>query len=638
VDGVQSISPAGHTRLWSPEGDIAVFPNGDVAGVAEFSSGGGAKSFVFLRDATGAPKAGFGTEGFVNIDTLGYSYTPESIAVQPDGKILVGGSNGFRSYSSGTVSQQGDFAIMRLNANGSLDTTFGVGGTRVINGNRNDYGLKSIYVKPDGKILAAGTSQLFTNERYIALMQLTPNGNMDPLFGDVPNKGLNLSGYDNDAEAIVYDTAHNRIVVVSTHTVVGRNDEDIAIHQFFANGLEDNLFGGGDATVFLGDALIDDVAESVTISGGWIYVAGYRYTSNNSEEYFSEDFVARVSSGPGHSVIKSGVWDDEFGGGDGYLQVNQIGLSLLDAPEGGFYLAGETGRWEDENPQWAFGISRYNSQGTLVSTFGTQGVGRRLSIGPTINGMTSSLLSDSAGHLIFARDVDDASTNKLHVARFHEIGNLPPVVQLGGPVSYNEGDAPTILASAAKLTDTDSANLLGGNIAVRFSANAQVGDVLSIRDQGTATGKVNLSGSGLFIGTVRVGSFSGGTGGATLLIKLNANATPARVQLLLRNLQFSSVSDDPQALRRAVRVTVNDGDGGKSLAVFKLVNVVPVNDTPTIAAHGSSVTYTRRGPVARLLSSSTVLQDPDSHNFDGGVLSMAITLNGESSDILSMRT
>ena len=161
--------------------------------------------------------------------------------------------------------------------------------------------------------------------------------------------------------------------------------------------------------------------------------------------------------------------------------------------------------------------------------------------------------------------------------------------------------------------------------------------MLSIRNQGTASGQINVSGRDVFIGTIRLGTFSGGTDGTSLVIRLNGNATPARVRVLLRRLQFSSTSDDPGALRRTVRLAVNDGDGGTSQADFKFVNVVPVNDAPRITNYGPSVKHTRRGPSVRLLSSSTTLADPDSQDFSGGVLTVAITRNGHSSDVMAVR-
>lgn len=635
-NGLQTVSPAGHSRYWSPEGDIAVFPNGDVAGLAEFDSGTASASFVFLRGIDGAPKSEFGTAGFVNIDTLGYSYNPESIAVQPDGKILVGGSSGAQHFGTGTVAQTGDFAIMRLNANGSLDTDFGAGGIRVFDVDRNDFGLKSLYVKANGRILAAGTSQLFTSERYIALMQLSADGDIDTTFGDTPNQGFNLAGYNDNAEQLVFDTTYNRIVVASTKTLVGRNDAEFAIHQFFDNGFEDLLFGGGDAVVSFGDTSVEDVTESITLSGGWIYIAGYRYSLNNPFESFSEDVVARVSRGPGHPVIQAGLWDEQFGGGDGYLQVQQTGLSLLDAPGGGSYLAGETGRWDDESPQWAFGISRYDIHGSPVASFGTSGIGKRSSPGSTSSGMTSRLLRDGSGHLVFARDISEIERFQLNIARFHESGNIAPAVELSGAVSFTEGNLPTILAPGATVTDNDSQNFAGGNIIARISANAQSGDRLSIRNQGTASGKINTSGNGVFFGKIQLGTFSGGTGAASLVIRLNANATPGRVRALLRNLQFSSASDDPKALRRTVRITVNDGDGGTSSPDLKFVNVIPVNDAPVISGVGPSVSYTRLNPPAKLLSGATALADPDSPDFNGGTLAVALVLNGQSTDVLSI--
>jgi uncharacterized delta-60 repeat protein len=105
-------------------------------------------------------------DGMVTTD-LGLDDGGRSVAVQPDGKILVTGytSDGFHVFQTGLV---------RYNANGSLDTTFGSGGMVV-----SFDGGSSVAVQSDGKILVAGdsTGYGFTLVRYDA------NGSLDTTFG-----------------------------------------------------------------------------------------------------------------------------------------------------------------------------------------------------------------------------------------------------------------------------------------------------------------------------------------------------------------------------------------------------------------------------------------------------------------------
>ena len=75
-----------------------------------------------------------------------------SVAIQSDGKIVAAGN----SYGDGS---NADFALVRYNTDGSLDTNFGIDGkvTTAI-GSGDDY-AKSVAIQSDGKIVAAGYSQ-----------------------------------------------------------------------------------------------------------------------------------------------------------------------------------------------------------------------------------------------------------------------------------------------------------------------------------------------------------------------------------------------------------------------------------------------------------------------------------------------
>src|SRR3954465_14357373 len=109
---------------------------------------GVAVCFQCAMAAPGDPDPTFGTNGkimtiFPNGGGIEINY-PRAIAAQPDGKIVVSG----RAYSSQT---QDDFALARYNADGSLDSTFGSGGTV-----RTDFfGLTDqahgVAILPDGK-------------------------------------------------------------------------------------------------------------------------------------------------------------------------------------------------------------------------------------------------------------------------------------------------------------------------------------------------------------------------------------------------------------------------------------------------------------------------------------------------------
>lgn len=119
-------------------------------------------------DATFFPGSGFDT-GTANRQVL-------SIALQPDGKVLAGGR--FDSFNGSTRN-----GLVRLNANGSLDHTFGASG---FSGFTYVY---AIVVQPDGKVLLAGEFSSYQGHPCHNIIRVDAAGNFDPTFQ--PGTGTN---------------------------------------------------------------------------------------------------------------------------------------------------------------------------------------------------------------------------------------------------------------------------------------------------------------------------------------------------------------------------------------------------------------------------------------------------------------
>jgi uncharacterized delta-60 repeat protein len=127
---------------------IAVEADGGIL-LAGYSSANGAYDFAVERLTKDLqPDPSFGTAGHALID-LGGSDTAQAIAVQPDGKIILAGTT-----SSGKTSQ---FAVVRLQPNGTLDSTFGKGGKAIVNvfpGSQQ--AANAVALTSDGRIVVAG--------------------------------------------------------------------------------------------------------------------------------------------------------------------------------------------------------------------------------------------------------------------------------------------------------------------------------------------------------------------------------------------------------------------------------------------------------------------------------------------------
>ncbi|MCK9274870.1 MAG: hypothetical protein M0P57_07255 [Syntrophales bacterium] len=112
-------------------------------------------------------------EGISNYQQSDYEFDRiNAVAVQPDGKILLGGS--FSSFSGSAVQN-----IVRLNPNGSLDATFTSPAFTVFNSRSEIF---SIALQPDGKILIGGRFSTVGTIESPTLARLNANGTMDETF------------------------------------------------------------------------------------------------------------------------------------------------------------------------------------------------------------------------------------------------------------------------------------------------------------------------------------------------------------------------------------------------------------------------------------------------------------------------
>jgi uncharacterized delta-60 repeat protein len=125
-------------------GDMTVAPNGKIL-VSYWNIQAERKIHVARYNANGAPDRSFGGDGDVSI-SIPKSFVARSLVVLNNGKILLGGEN----LSSGSGA-----AIYRLNANGTLDDSFGTGGLVLASGSHiMDLDLR----RSDNRIVAAGES------------------------------------------------------------------------------------------------------------------------------------------------------------------------------------------------------------------------------------------------------------------------------------------------------------------------------------------------------------------------------------------------------------------------------------------------------------------------------------------------
>jgi uncharacterized delta-60 repeat protein len=172
-------------------------------------------SFAIARhNPDGSPDTSFNGTGKVITPVGNSGSRANELAIQADGKIVAAGSTGDSDYSSNA-----DFALVRYHPNGSLDTTFGGIGKIIIPiGNYGDSTF-SVAIQSNGKIVAAGYSyygsdNVITHSDFV-VVRLNPNGSLDTTFGGTGKVITSVPGNWDGARSVAVQS-DGRIVVAGS--------------------------------------------------------------------------------------------------------------------------------------------------------------------------------------------------------------------------------------------------------------------------------------------------------------------------------------------------------------------------------------------------------------------------------------
>ncbi|MDB5326851.1 MAG: hypothetical protein JWM57_2420 [Phycisphaerales bacterium] len=176
------------------------------------------------------PKDVFGAAGVATILFSQYGQAPTAIAVQADGKILVGGT----VNSSSTAY----WIITRLNADGSRDKTFGRNGVFTAF-NDADSSLKAMTLQPDGAIIAVGS-----HGSAASIVRLTARGKLDATFNNgAGSADFDLGSTGNVWNAVDVDNVGN--ILLAGDGIGNGIAKRVVVTRLAPNGAFDTHFHGG---------------------------------------------------------------------------------------------------------------------------------------------------------------------------------------------------------------------------------------------------------------------------------------------------------------------------------------------------------------------------------------------------------
>jgi len=381
------------------------------------------------------------------------TYGVYAIAVQPDEKVLIGG------YLS--VSGTNRVDIARLNANGSWDSSFN-------SGTGPNARVESLALQSDGKVLIGGAFTAFNGTNCNGIARLNANGSLDGSF----NPGSVLTYNYLTYAFMVYSLAvqaDGKVVIGGSFSVNGTNSNNLA--RFNANGTLDGAFNPG--------AGADGEVYSVGLQPDGRVVTGGNFTAVNGTV---RSYVARlntagsVDSGfdPGKAI--SGYYADPIS-------------SLVVQPDGKVLLGG----WfNDVQGVYRNHVARLNANGRLDSTFDP---------GTGANGPVQAVAVQADGKVLIGGQFSTVNgTNCNSVARLNANGSLDLSFQPNVATINPGSDCPPgyfcstgLWTTTHLLVQPDGQVLIGGHLAT-YVWPAFEGEDMQIRYR-PFIGRFNVNGS-----------------------------------------------------------------------------------------------------------------------------------------------
>jgi len=357
-------------------------------------------------EITGVLDTAFGTSGIMTYTDGMNSYAGTMVKDSSDRYLIAGVHNQ-------------NAAVWRYSSEGVLDNTFGTGGLVEFDGGGTIESVSKLLLQSDGKIIAVGFSQNTSSTRSMSIWRLTSSGTLDSSFGT--NGIVTYSGggnYDLAYDGII--DSNNKIVVTGIDNISGN---DMAIWRFDINGTPDATFGTGGLAVDGATVSVDNGSHILEDSNGKYLILGsgnsnaviWRYNSNGTLDttYGTNGIV-------------------EYDYASGYDTLNGAVLGSNDT----LTVAGTSSNGTDMDVV----LLKYDNTGTLVSSFGTGGVVRYDSSygydGPSV------LAIDSSGRLLLTGASDNAAGDRdMMIWRYNANGSLDSSFGTNGVVRYDYGTA-----------------------------------------------------------------------------------------------------------------------------------------------------------------------------------------------------
>lgn len=304
---------------------LAIQPDGKIV-VVGFTRVGTKQHMAVARYTTdGSLDPGFGTGGKLTIDPHAgdpesHNHRAQQVVIQPDGKLVIAGSASLNV--AGAVLN--DYAVARVNTNGTLDAGFGAGGTQTFDiGGPVDFAF-AVGLQSDGKIVLAGRAG-DQSTVDVGLARLLPDGQLDLAYGTTGTGTVRsdvTGSWDEGADLVVL--ADNSLVVAVQALVV--TGFRFTLVHYAADGV------GSANVVHTPIGPMNDFSVAVAVQPDGKFVVAGQVSSGTVNDFGIVRYDANLVLDPTFGT--SGMLlVDFFGGGDG---ANDVALQ----PDGKLVVVG----------------------------------------------------------------------------------------------------------------------------------------------------------------------------------------------------------------------------------------------------------------------------------------------------------
>ncbi|MCP3686964.1 MAG: hypothetical protein GY784_01000, partial [Gammaproteobacteria bacterium] len=472
--------------------DVTVQTDGKIL-VAGYSYNGTDNDFSLTRyNADGTLDTTFGGgDGIVTTDIGSSDDYGQSVKVQSDGKIVVAG------YSWDGADYQ--FALVRYDTDGTLDTTFDTDGKVTTDLTTGDDKVYSVDIQSDGKILVAGRN----GDLDFALVRYNTDGSLDTDFDSdgIVATDFPFGGSDFGDQVLIQSDGK---ILVSGRADTSSGNADFALARYNSDGSLDTTFGGGDGMVTTPISGAHDMGNGISLqSDGKIVQAGYL---NGTKDFA---VIRYNTDGTLDTTFDTdGIVTTDFGGSNDYAYRTTV------QADGKILVMGES----NIDGDYDFALVRYNTDGSLDTTFDSDGI-VTTDFG---NGDDTAyeIVTQSDGKILVVGQSYNGSNYDIALVRYNADGSLDTsfnqITALDGTATFSEGGSAVVLDSNVQISDTELdalGNYSGASLTLVRNGGTNSNDVYS--ETGTLSA---LTASGnLVVGGTTIGTVTTNSGGMLVL-------------------------------------------------------------------------------------------------------------------------